>query len=271
MAVDRYVKALIFRIDPLLDHAFVRHEETFSVTVKDGEAEFEFKHGVETVDEARQALSEYIRNWEFSAALERGLLAIELRYKRPRFEERNPVPGKVSLSGGISTGPPELSGDPTVARCPYRYPEPPAAIQITPDVQMAFDRFIRYLKDEEPLPGMAYFCQSKLRQSVPDRAWTKPRKDENAEASESDTGRWYEISSSVLRKIRALSSSKGGPEARKADGIGKALSNEEAKFLEKATATIIRRMAEKAHDPDGNLPEITMSDLPDLLKDRQPE
>lgn len=228
---DRYVKALVFRIYPQLDHAFVRREEHFSVTVKKGEAEFEFKQGIETVDEARRTHSEYTRNWEFSAALERGRDAFKLRYRKARFKEKNPVPGKASLGGGISAGPPELRGNLTFTNRSLCYPEPPSAIQITPDVRTAFDRFCRYLKGKEPLPSMAYFCQSKLRQSVPDCAWTKPRNDKSAEASDSDTGRWYGISSSVFPKIRALSSSKGGPEARKADGIGWALSHEETVFL----------------------------------------
>ena len=72
-------------------------------------------------------------------------------------------------------------------------------------------------------------------------------------------------------RSRGLASSKGGPEARKADGIGKALSHEEGVFLVTATATIIRRMAEKAYHPGTRLPQITLAELPKLPKDKQPQ
>lgn len=76
------------------------------------------------------------------------------------------MPGKASLGGGTSTGPPEPRGNHTFTNHSLCYPELPSAIQITPDVRMAFDRFLRYLKGNEPLPSMAYCCQFKLRQSV---------------------------------------------------------------------------------------------------------
>ena len=107
---DGYVRALVDRIYPLLDHAFVRREEKLRVTVKNEDAEFEPEQGVETVDEAHRALSENVRNWESSAALERGPDTIKLRYRKARLKEENLVPGKASLRSdrhppGVHIGP----------------------------------------------------------------------------------------------------------------------------------------------------------------------
>ena len=68
------------------------------------------------------------------------------------------------------------------------------------------------------------------------------------------------MSLNVLKEIGGLSSQQG----RKAEGKDNPLQPEECCFLETATATIIRRMAEKAHDPDACLREITMADLTPL-------
>ena len=85
-------------------------------------------------------------------------------------------------------------------------------------------------------------------------------------ASNSDVQDWYGVSRNVYSRLKKLSSGHGGPEARKADGIGKDLKPEEKQFLEEGIKRIIRRMAEKAHDPSEPLRQITLADLPLLRK-----
>ena len=122
------------------------------------------------------------------------------------------------------------------------YPTPPSEIKVTPEAHWAFARYMRYRQGAGGLPEAAYFCLTALESSVPAQARQKPKK-----ATTTDAARWYGISSSVLSSTRRLSSVKGGPEARKADGIGKELHPGERIYLEKTTEAIIRRMAEKAH------------------------
>ena len=63
-----------------------------------------------------------------------------------------------------------------------------------------------------------------------------------------------------------LSARKGGPVARKAEGRGDPFTQEEARFLETAVVAFTRRAAERAADPNGNPPVITMADLPKPTK-----
>ena len=72
----------------------------------------------------------------------------------------------------------------------------------------------------------------------------------------------YEIKPEVLDKIGHLSSKRGGQQARKASGKDNDLTDQDRRFLKKAIEVVIRRVAEKAHDPDSDLPEISLSDLP---------
>ena len=67
----------------------------------------------------------------------------------------------------------------------------------------------------------------------------------------------YGVSRAVLDAIGRLSSEHG----RKTDGKGNPLQPDERRFLEKATETIIRRMAEKADDPSKALPQMTLADF----------
>ena len=47
-------------------------------------------------------------------------------------------------------------------------------------------------------------------------------------------------------------------------GVSDDLTNEERRFLEEAIKKMIRRAAEKAYNPDANLPKISLSDFPPL-------
>ena len=64
--------------------------------------------------------------------------------------------------------------------------------------------------------------------------------------------------------ISRISGGGGGPEhARKRAGIDEdPLTDQELRFFVEAIKAIIRRAAERAHDPDQNLPKISLSDLP---------
>ena len=71
------------------------------------------------------------------------------------------------------------------------------------------------------------------------------------------------ISRNVLDNLRILSSTKGGPLARKAGGADAPLNSAEEKWLEDTVKTIIRRAAEYAAG-QSELQKITMADLPEL-------
>lgn len=75
----------------------------------------------------------------------------------------------------------------------------------------------------------------------------------------------FGIDELVLNEIGHLSTSRGEGEARKREGTAQPMSPNERHFLDRALKAIIRRVAERAHMPDGDLKKISWSDLP-LLK-----
>ena len=142
-------------------------------------------------------------------------------------------------ASSMMTGAPPLSGPP-------RYPQPPLPdLELTPDVESMYARFMGYRRRREPLAGMAYFCLTILENPI----------------GRKRAARQYRISRNVLDTIGRLSTKRGGSEARKADGKDRDLADRERRFLEEATRAVIERAAHK--DPR-TLPEITMSDLPQL-------
>ena len=267
---DPYVKALIYwiwhgRLTDYDNPQPVSFEETdFDVQVENRKVTFTFKKEFETEKQAREAVRHYINEWEFSAGLEHGPDAFRLHFEKAVVMEKNPpVSGGIRAWGTLGSA----RGSATPARQRLAsYPTPPSEITVTPEAQWAFDRYMRYRQGTGGLPEAAYFCLTVLESSVPEQARQRPKK-----ATATDAARWYGISSSVLSSTRRLSSAKGGPEARKADGIGKELYAGERIFLEQATEAIIRGMAERAHDPDRDLPKITMPDLPPLPENSELE
>ena len=68
-----------------------------------------------------------------------------------------------------------------------------------------------------------------------------------------------------------LTATKGGvEEVRKAGGRRHPFTSEERSFLEAAVIEFIRRAAEKAADPNGQLRVIGMADLPRLFNQAEP-
>ena len=134
----------------------------------------------------------------------------------------------------------------TATVLPPCYPQPPSGLELTPDVESMYTRYIGYLQDKEPLASMAYFCVTVLVDPF---------------AGIAEAAREYRVSRNVLCEIRKLSSTRGGRQARKADGKGQDLTDQERRFLKKATKAVIERAAQK--DRSGS-PQITKSGLTHL-------
>ena len=246
---DPHVVALIYQIEhgrsvdystaKLLDH----EAAGFRIKVKDGSVRFEFKDHYATKEAAREVLEDYIREWEFVAGLRRGPNCFKLKFDRAEIVDRKPTPGVVNISGTIRSGVPTLSARATIML--RSYPPPPSAIKITPDVQTMWDRYMGYRQGREPLASMAYFCLDVLEHPEGKRA----------------AAHKYQISSKLLAKIRQLSSTRGGQEARKASGRVRDLTNQEHRFLQEAIKALIYRAAETAHNPNSDLRKISLSDI----------
>ena len=107
------------------------------------------------------------------------------------------------------------------------------------------------------MAGMAYLFLTELELSASLAARRRGGKRKHA-------ANYYQIEKEVLDRVGELSSKKGGSVARKAEGRGYAFTKEETDFLEASVTAFTRRVAEKAADPNGDLPEITLADLPTI-------
>ena len=242
---DPHVAALIYKIEhgPSVDYRkaeSIDHEEAeFRVKIANEEVRFELKEHYATEDAARKAIEDYIRDWEFGAGLENGPSCFKLKFDHAQIEDRNPTPGGLELHAQ------PLRFDMMVSKATLTvfrncYPPPPSGLKITPDVQLMYDRYMDYLQGREKLLGMAFFCWSMVKDNTTD------------------------FSREVCNMISRISGGGGGPEhARKRAGIDEdPLTDQELRFFVEAIKAIIRRAAERAHDPDQNLPKISLSDLP---------
>ena len=245
---DPHVVALIYKIEhgPSVDYRkaeSIDHEEAgFRVKIENDQVRFEFKEHYATEDAARKAIEDYIRVWEFSACLENGPSYFKLIFDHAQIEDRNPTPGVLMFHAPPARFEVKVEKATGVVSPAY-YPPPLSGVKITPDVQLMYDRYMDHLQGREKLLDVAYFC------------WTMV-KDNPVTTTDFSRG--------VCNTISRLSGGGGGPEhARKKAGIDKdPLTDQELRFFVEAIKAIIRRAAERAHDPDHNLPQISMSDLP---------
>ena len=257
---DPHVVALFYNIehDDSIDYSEAQSlycdDEQFSISVEDKQVRFELKEHYVTEDAARKGAECYIRAWELEAGLRGKPGEFELRFKRAQIVDRNPPP---PTPGVVDIVPiPVTSGSPTVrvnvSRVVQAYPRPPklSLSPDDPDVLTMYNRLKGYYENREPLASMAYFCLTMLEKHL--------CKNRRAAANK------YKIGNKVLNQIGNLTENKGGETARKATGIGTNLTRPESRFLEEAVKKTILRVAEVAHDPNQNLPTITLSDLPEM-------
>ena len=251
---DPHVVALHYRIEhgpDVIDWSRAapldKEEHRFRVQAESGRVRFELKEHYASEEAARFAVeADYIRNWEFVVGLARGPNAFALRFDRSEIVDRNPPSGPPRLSAHATFG--GLTASANLAPpTPHAFPEPPpAAIKRSPDIDSMYQHYLRHLGGGERLPGMAYFCLTKLEQMAGGRDAAAVR---------------FGISKKVLRRIGELSTNKGGASARKAVGHAVPHTPEEERFLKSAIKTVIRRAAEVEYGPDPSRPKITLADI----------
>lgn len=260
---DPHVVALLYRVEhgESFDYKEAKplvcdKSPAFHLEVKDKQVRFELKEHYATEEDVREAIEEYIRNWEFDVRLEKGPDSFGLKFRKAEIIDRNPTPGVLSIRGTLTGEPAKISGKLVLGF--RKYPSPPSGIRIDADVRTMFDRYMNYRRRREPLPGTAYFCLTRLEEMA-------IKEKRNAKKKREAASRYFQIDEKVLWEIGRLSSTKGGPAgARKGGGVSHDLTNEERCFLEEAVKKMIRRAAEKAHNPDADLPKISLADLPPI-------
>ena len=267
---DPHVVALLYRIkhDRSVDYSeaepIEREEEAFTVHVRNEQVRFEMKHHYSSTNDAREALDEYIRAWEFAAGLRYGPDAFGLEFTKPEIVDRKPTPGAISLCiDAIEAG---ARVEATLTIGYSAYPAPPSTIKVTDDARSMYDRLVRSLAGNEPLASMAYFCLTVLEASVDQLSQDPGRRRKKKRGAAADK---YRIEPKVLDEIGRLSTAKGGADARKADGTDTDFTAEDRRFLTEAVKRIIYRMAEAACGSQA-LSTVRLCDLPPLSSGKEP-
>ena len=224
--------------------------DQFVVQVEDGKARFELKEHFATEQKARESVKPFIDNWQFDAGLRRDPDCFLLDFDKAEIIDRKPTPGVIEVHAPPNRFHFSFSS-PEGTASPPTYPPPPIGIDSShPDVKTLYVRYRRFREGREDLPSFAYFCLTVL-----EYPFTPPRKGKRERAAAS-----YNVDYAVLKSIGDLSSEKGGSGARKRDGVDAPLTDEECRFLERATVRLIRRLAEH-HAAKGSLPTISMMDF----------
>ena len=247
---DPHVVALHYRVEHHDRVDYSRAEPLafdtpeFLVGVNDQKARFELKQHYATEKDARWVVEPFIQNWEFDSSLYRDPDCLRFEFKGAEIIDRRPSSGVVHGRGMSARF--KISIPPGKGKAYARiYPQPPTGIDSAHgDVQVLFQRYVRYKAGKELLTSFAYYCCTEI---------------ENVEGGRKAAVSRYNVSSKLLERISKLSSIKGGTEARKADAVGFPLTQDERRFLERAVVRLIRRVAEYQANPQCS-PKITIDD-----------
>ena len=257
---DPHVVWLLYRVQresgaPYSPAEPFEHEtESFLLRLEDGEARFTMKRHFANAAEATAVVDSFIREREFEAALKGQPLAFTSTYYDRLIVDRNPIPDAPSplsvsaeFHGGLVG---TLSAE--VILGPLSPSPPTWNITLTPDVSSMYQRYSGYLGGREPLTSMAYFCLTVLEASA---------SPVNGEKRRLAAARQYCVAYDVLERIGKLTAKKGGSQARKAEGLGCELTNDDSRFLEESVKALLRRAAEFGRDPSASYDEIRLSNL----------
>ena len=129
----------------------VVEEKAFRLKVKDKKASFYLKYHYATESEARKAIEEYIRNWEFDGCLQGGPDCNRLEFESADIKDRDPpppTPGIVNIGVTLVRSGGTVSV--AVSKGVTSYPSPPTDVSVTPDVQTMYDRYMGSRRGHEP-------------------------------------------------------------------------------------------------------------------------
>ena len=248
---DPHVVALHYRIvtSPHVDFDDappLRHSEPlFDVEVAGQNAVFRLKRHFATEKDAHAVVQPFVDAWNVTSGLEKGPSTFRLEYDRPELIDRAPAPGVVSgVAATVGVGSVIAVGHAKHSR----FPPAPTQFAISAEVKAMYWQYQGFTEGRLPLVHMAYFLQTMLAQHG---------------GLSAAQGR-YGIHRKVLKKVGELTANKGGPNARKAQGITTNLTPDETAWLQAASVMMIRRAGEVAANPAGPHQLLTCADLPHL-------
>ena len=263
---DPHVVSLRYRLVPddriTYDNPPAVEGETdaFRLRLEDGIATVEMIEHYPSEEAAKERVDSYLLAYEVHAALSHSGRR-EFRFKfdgtGTQVIDRNPPPPgspQASLHGRATlTAVGSVVTSYHVTRS--QFSSPPDQLVLSPDAEMMWHRYDRYLNEPEPsLAAMGYMCLSVLEASA-------------GKSRRQAATKQYNICEKVLQKLGYLTSEVGDPlTARKAPKTGTFRPHTQAErmWTEAAVRALILRVGQWAADPDKQLPKLTMADLPPL-------
>ncbi len=255
---DPHVISLSYVVEPCETISFdqpsaIRYEHPIGTFVLDDLAlTITLSQHFASVEEAKQSADRVLMAWEIQAALARNLPVIRFRFKDGEVVDRDPVPTRggnriVELAAHSRV---EITSTAFCDTICNAYPEPPTSFSVTPEVEIAYQRWLRSCRGEEPLLAMAYFVLTLI---------------ESAAGGRQKASSVFSVDLSILRELGRITSTLGDTAtARKADSTLAflPLSDSERAWVESAVKAIVKRMGE--HAAGASVETILMSDLPAL-------
>jgi hypothetical protein len=113
----------------------------------------------DSVDKAREDIGQLLRDWEVEDALERGRREIRFVFHQAKVIDRDP-PSRGQASGIHTMGWRDIASRFSLRVVRDAYPPFPQHFMVSLDVETLWNRYEGYIQGREPLPGMAYVCQS---------------------------------------------------------------------------------------------------------------
>lgn len=250
---DPLVKALYYDVS---SEGLVSYKNPEPLSISTGLGEFNISEGLLTVepnehfsneDEARSAIDPFLRSWEIEIDLKSNIGSIRFKFQRSEIIDLDPPkPGEATsiMVGGVSIST-AISARGKLIVQQSKYPSPSLNFSASPEVQIAYDRWIRFREGKEPLLSMAYYIFTHMK---------------NAYGGINQISKTLSVSNNVLEKVSTLSSRHGDEKtARKAQENMKPLKPEEAVWLEAAIRKLIYRMGE--HSSGRNLTMLTKTGI----------
>lgn len=198
------------------------------------------------IEEARNAVASFLKDWEVHAAMRDMPGVLEFRFDQAELRQAAPrdAGGTVLLAAEATLA---ISAVASATVTHARYPAPPPGFHATTEVELAFRRWRAYVEGREPLLSMAYFIFTML---VPKNG-----------RSRQEASAVFAVEEAVLSTLSGLSSVRSGSDARKFTATNSVpLSDHERAWLEAVVRRLIYRLGE--HAGGGPLTPIRMDDLP---------
>ena len=247
------VKKLVYRLRTGEELAF---ENAQRVSADYGDVVLDLHHDVltaemrgvcESVHEARRRVESLLEAWSVHTALNTGD-RIRFAFETAEMEQEPKTPGSVSIyvEGGVDVT--AMTGIVHLKTTRSRYPEPPVGFAVSADVRSLWNRLDSYLRGHEPLPSMAYFCFTLVRDmgggmhKAPD---------------------YFRVSHKVLKRLGRLTSAVGNHEIGRKAGLDRSHTAVELEWIEAVVKALILRAGEVAAGKS-NLPLIDIAQFPRL-------